>query len=149
MPTKRTPRDRARKASNRINSEAVKLFARLESVPLVQRMGYRYRHHDQRLAKMLGLWAENFLDAHRLNDGFLIRHPPKYDFYQASWERVCAARRLLLELAGLPPDEKDGPLYPDFDYDAYYAYDDEHDFPDLDPPASPGRSPEAKRAARG
>jgi hypothetical protein len=137
MTTKRTPRDRHRKASLRIDDAAVKLFARLEAVPLPRRMGYRYRELASSLAKMLGVHSEHFLDAHSLNDAFLCRRPPQYDFYVDSWERVLATRARLLQLAGLPPDVKGGPAYPNFDYDYAYAFvaadGDAHDFDDLDP----------------
>jgi hypothetical protein len=109
---KRTPVNRPRKASLLIDDVAVKLFARLEAVPLPRRMGYRYRELASSLAKMLGVHSEHFLDAMSLNDAFLCRRPPEYDFYVDSWERVLATRARLLQLAGLPPDLKDGPAYP-------------------------------------
>jgi hypothetical protein len=137
MTTKRTALNRHRKASLRIDDAAVKLFARLEAVPLPRRMGHRYRELESSLAKMLGVHSEHFLDSMSLNDAFLCRRPPQYDFYLASWGRVLATRAKLLQLAGLPPDEKGGPAYPDFDYDWAYAFaaadGDAHDFDDLDP----------------
>ena len=136
MTTNRTPRNRSRNPLLRIDDAAVKLFARLERVPLPHRMGYRYRELERSLAKHLGLWSESFLDAHHLNDAYLINRPPKYDFHVASWERVLAARAELLRRAGLPPDVKGDP-YPDFDYDYAYAFaaadGDRHHFDDLDP----------------
>jgi hypothetical protein len=144
MTTQRIPRDRHRKALHRIDDAAVKLFARLEQVPLPHRMGYAFREHEKRLAKMLGLWAENFLDAHDLNDAYLISRPPKYDFNRESWERVCATRKRLLELAGLPPDVKGDP-YPDYDRD--YEYDDSGDFDDLSPEKPPVAKPVSRKSA--
>jgi hypothetical protein len=63
MTTKRTPRERHRKASLLIDDPAVKLFARLERVPVPRRMGYAYRDHAMNLARMLGLASEHWLDA--------------------------------------------------------------------------------------
>jgi hypothetical protein len=68
MTTKRTPRERHRKAPLLIDDPAVKLFARLERVPVPRRMGYAYRDHAMNLARMLGLASEHWLDAHQLND---------------------------------------------------------------------------------
>ena len=137
MTTNRTPRNRSRNPLLRIDDAAVALFKRLEQVPLPHRMGYRYRDLERSLAKHLGLWSESFLDAHHLNDAYLINRPPKYDFHVASWGRVLAARAELLRRAALPPDVKGGPAYPDFDYDYAYAFaaadGDAHDFDDLDP----------------
>ena len=137
MTTNRTPRNRSRNPLLRIDDAAVKLFARLEQVPLPHRMGHRYRELESSLAKMLGVYSEHFLDSMSLNDAFLCRRPPQYDFYLTSWERVLAARAQLLRLAGLPADVKGGPAYPDFDYDYAYAFaaadGDRHHFDDLDP----------------
>jgi hypothetical protein len=57
MPTKRTPINRGRKSSLLIDEPAVKLFARLERVPVPHRMGYAYRDHAMHLARMLGFSA--------------------------------------------------------------------------------------------
>ena len=128
---KRTQIDRPRKASYRIDAEAVALFARLEAVPVRHRMGYAYREHEKRLAKMLGLWPENFLDGEQLNDPTLFLRPPQYEFRRAGWERVTATRKQLLELAGL---QADGTVeVPPCETD--HHYDDSRDFDDLKPPA--------------
>jgi hypothetical protein len=124
---KRTPINRSRKPSDLINDEAVALFKRLEQVPVRHRMGYAYREHDHRLAKMLGLWSEHFLDGCAVNDPALFLHPPEYDFRVVSWERVVATRKQLLELAGLPPDGS----HPVPAYHVDYDYDDRADFGDL------------------
>ena len=145
MPTKRTPRDRHRKASLLVDAAAVKLFARLEAVPTSHRMGYKFREHEMRLAEMLGLRAENFLDAHCLNDAWLVSRPPEYDFRRASWERVVATRAQLLQLAGLPPDVKRDPET--FEYDVDDDYDDSGDFDDLNPPRPPPATGSSRKAA--
>jgi hypothetical protein len=140
MTTKRTPRERHRKASLLIDDPAVKLFARLERVPVPRRMGYAHRDHAMNLARMLGLASEHWLDAHQLNDPVLFLRPPKYDCFMQSWERVLATRKQLLQLAGLPPDGSHD-VEP---YDVDYDYDDSRDFDDLSPP----RPPPAKRPSR-
>ena len=141
MPTKRTPINRGRKSSLLIDEPAVKLFARLERVPVPHRMGYAYRDHAMHLARMLGLSSEHWLDAHQLNDPALFLRPPQYDCFVQSWERVLATRKQLLQLAGLPPDGSHDVAPYDVDYD----YDDSGDFDDLSPPRPP---PAAKRSSR-
>ena len=146
MTTKRTPIDRHRKPLLLASPEVVALFARLEQVPTSHRMGYKFREHEMRLAEMLGLRAENFLDAHCLNDAWLVSRPPQYDFRRASWERVVATRAQLLQLAGLPPDVKRDPET--FEYDVDDDYDDSGDFADLSPPKPPAASrPSSRKAA--
>jgi hypothetical protein len=142
MTTKRTPINRSRKPSNLIDSEAVKLFARLEHVPVRHRMGRAYRGHALALARRLGLSSEHWLDAHQLNDPELFRRLPKYDCFRESWEKVLATRKQLLTLAGLAPDSSNAVAPYDTDYD----YDDSGDFDDLAPPSAK-RSSRRKAAA--
>jgi hypothetical protein len=105
MTTKRTIRDRHRKATQLNNPETIRLFAEIEKVPWPRRDedDAIYEKQDD-LAWRLGLHSEFRFDANRVNDPTLIDRPPKYDCFFDGWKRVTDARKALLELARLPPD---------------------------------------------
>jgi hypothetical protein len=104
MPTKRTTRERHRKAAPAHDPETVALFAELERVPLSRRRNESLLAKEDGLAWRLGLHAESRFDAQRVNDQTLLDCPPAYDFLVDGWQRVTAMRKTLLELAGLKPD---------------------------------------------
>jgi hypothetical protein len=107
MTTKRTTRDRHRKATQVNDPETVKLFAAIEKIPWPFRDqdDATYAKQDD-LAWRLGLHSEFRFDAERVNDLSLIDCRPgqDQDFRLEGWLRVTAMRKTLLELAGLPPD---------------------------------------------
>jgi hypothetical protein len=108
MTTKRTTRDRHRKATQVNDPETVRLFAAIEKIPWPFRDqdDATYAKQDD-LAWRLGLHSEFRFDAERVNDLSLIDCRPgqDQDFRLEGWLRVTAMRKTLLELAGLPPDK--------------------------------------------
>jgi hypothetical protein len=105
MTTKRTTRERHRKALELADPVTVALFRELETTPEGRRETESYREREDDLAWRIGLHPESWLRGYRVNSAKLLDLPPKYDCFQDEWDRVTSTRARLLALAGLPADK--------------------------------------------
>jgi hypothetical protein len=98
MPSRRTPIDRQRNPV--INAEMVAEFVALENTPKRQRKSEEFWRKDKELHNRLGLGFERIAAVVSVLDPGPHPYPPGSPHYEGA-ERVKAARRRLLALAGL------------------------------------------------